>query len=163
MAASTVNRASFPSNWLSVLFEGAGVRRTGGLALPGRGGAWGRAGSAAAHRVSSRCEIRRTATSWVILIPQYTQRGFQFSQGMGVARGGDAAAVEFAGVVQPAKFFERLTAMIIGRRIARIGDQHGFEFRDRARPFACVDVFHCPSVTSEFAGGVLGQNLFEKF
>src|SRR5690348_6271294 len=140
MAASTVNSASLPSNWLSALF-GPGARRIGGLALRGGGGACGRAGSAAAHRVRSKYGIRRTATSWEMLIPQYTQRGFQFSQRMGVAGGGDAAAVELAGVVQAAQFFQRLAAVIIGRGIARIGNQHGFEFRNRTRPFACVDVF----------------------
>src|SRR5579859_2167172 len=146
MAASTVNSASLPSNWFSVLFEAARGRRTGGLAMRGGGGACGTAGSPTAHRVSSRCGMRRTITSWEILIPmlipQYTQRGFQFSQRMGVARGGDAAAVEFARVVEAAQFFEGLTAVIIGGRIAGIGDQHGFELRNRARPFACVDVLH---------------------
>src|SRR5258705_8016267 len=116
MAASTVNSASLPSSWLSALFDGARVGRTGGLAARGGGGACGRAGSAAAHRVRSRCGIRRTATSYEMLIPmlipQYTQRGFQFPQGMGVARGGDPAAVEFARVVQAAHLFERLTAVI---------------------------------------------------
>src|SRR5580692_71910 len=155
MAASTVNSASLPSSWLSVSTEGARGLRAGGLAIRGGGGACGRAGNAAAHRVSSRCGIRRTATSWEmripmlipLLIPQYTQRGFEFSQGMRVARGGDAAAVEFARVVEAAQLLERLPAVIIGCRIRRIGNQHGFEFRDRARPFACVDVFHRQSVT----------------
>src|SRR5258705_13882868 len=114
MAASTVNSASLPSNWLSALFDGTGGRRAGGLALRGGGGACGRAGSAAAHRVKSRCGIRRTATSYEMLIPHYTQRGFQFPRGRGAARGGDPAAVEFARVVQAAHLFERLPAVIIG-------------------------------------------------
>src|ERR1700730_532784 len=134
MAASTVNSASLPSNWLSALFEGTCGRRAGGLALRGGGGACGRAGSAATHKVRSRCGIRRTATSWKMLIPQYTQRGFQFSQRMRVAAGRDAATREVAGVLEAAQFLERLTAVIIGGRIARIGNQHGFEFRNRARP-----------------------------
>ncbi len=100
MAASTVNSASLPSSWFSVLFDGTRGRRAGGLAMRDGGGAYGRAGSAAAHKVKSRYGTRRTATSW--LIPQYTQRGFEFSQRVGVPRRGDAAAVEFAGVVEAA-------------------------------------------------------------
>src|ERR1019366_1545688 len=93
---------------------------------------------------------------------QYTQRGFELAQRMGIIRGDDTAAVKFARFVQTAQFFERLAAVIIGRRVGRIGRQHRFEFLNRARPFPSVDVFRGQSVTRKFIGRVLGQNLLEK-
>src|SRR4051812_151573 len=95
-------------------------------------------------------------------ITQYTQRGFEFAQRMWVASGRNSTAVEFARFVQTAHLLERLATVIIGRRIRRIGRQHGFEFRNRARPFPSVDVFHGQSVTSEFARRVPRQDFFEE-
>src|SRR5258708_3736101 len=81
---------------------------------------------------------------------------------MRVPRGGDAPAVEFARFVEFPQFFERLPTMVVSGCIRRVRCEHGFAFRDGARPFTSVDVFHSQTVTGKFARWVGSQDLFEE-
>jgi len=66
-------------------------------------------------------------------------------------------------LVQPAQFFKRLTSVVVGVRIFRVGLQHHFEFDDGAIQVACFDPFHRQAVAGERVGGILRQELLQYF
>ena len=78
---------------------------------------------------------------------------------MRIARSGDPPAVQIAGLVEFAQFFESLPAMVISSGILGIGPQHGLEFLNGGLQVAGPDVLHRQAVARKGVGGIIGQEL----
>ena len=82
---------------------------------------------------------------------------------MGIARDGDAAAVEIARLIELTEFFQRLAAVKVGGGIIRIGFRDLLKGGDGAIVIAGLDVLHGKSVAREGAPGILIEELLEDF
>lgn len=81
---------------------------------------------------------------------------------MGIARRGDSPAVQIAGLVQFAQFFESLSAMVVSSGIVGIRLENGLEFLNGAIQVAGADMLHRQPITREGIGGVVGQEQPER-
>lgn len=82
---------------------------------------------------------------------------------MRIARRGDTPAVQIPRLIQPVEFLQSLTAMVISSRILGISGQDGLEFLNRAFQVPGPKVLHRQPVAREGVGGIVGQELAERF
>ena len=78
---------------------------------------------------------------------------------MWITRNGDSPAIHIASLIQIAQFFKRLTTVIVGGGIFRIGREKRLELPNGASQVARFDVLHRQAVADEGVGGILGEQL----
>ncbi len=98
-----------------------------------------------------------------LLFPQYIQGRLKLAQRVRVARRGDPPAVQVAGAIQFAQLFESLPAMIVRGGVFRIGYDDRLELLHGTIQVARADVLHRQAITRECIGGIIGQQLPQRF
>lgn len=86
----------------------------------------------------------------------------ELAQRMRIAGRADPAAVQIAGLVQPAQLFKGLSAMVVSGGIMRVGGQQSLELLNGAFQVARPDVLHRQAISGEGVGGIAGEELAQR-